>query len=139
MVYIGGDIMDTERKLDDVLEEFKDHFDDVLDYLGDDELISSCNDEYTLQKNNWIVTDGVMHTSTQHGDNSTNTVCVRGATHVIICTWDKKAQRVRRTLYIDRPSAVSAYPLIMRELKMETLNRDDILYYIETYVGGNIV
>lgn len=38
--------------------KLEEEFDQCLFYKGDDELISSCNSEYELDANDFIVTDG---------------------------------------------------------------------------------
>lgn len=124
-----------EKKIDELLGKLRDKFNSVLDYIGDDELISNCNDEYHLSRNEWFTTDGIINVMPGGlGSGDRITVCVRGATHVIVWSWEKETRTVKRSLYINRNAVIPAYDLILAELEREEGEpRENMIYYIDEW------
>lgn len=129
---------EQEQKINEALSKLRDKFYSVLDYIGDNELISNCNAEYQLSRNDWFMTDGIANVMPGGPDSDNRTtVCVRGATHVIVCMWKKETKTVRRVLYINRNAVLAAYDLILAELERQGGEpRDDMIYYIDEWSAG---
>lgn len=138
--------MDKETEL---LKKLKPMFDHMLSYLGDDELISSCNDEYCLDPNDFIVTDGLVTVSMQkirvypNGindelaayDTVNLTTSVRGATHVIICEVDENG-KYTTDLRVDESTLNEiTFDKIVKSLENIKKNSDSSVYYIKEYRG----
>lgn len=104
----------------------------VFDYLGDDELISSCNDEYHMADTNYILTDGAVHMRAMR--TSINTFAIRGASYVIICNpFDNGKMRV--SLHLDRSKLIKNFSKIMDALSSIPGLHADMVYYMSQTAG----
>lgn len=121
------------------LEEFKRIFWQVRDYNGDDELISSVNDEYNFDQDDIIRTDGsvnfFVHTVENVSDHSSYiryTVAVRGASYLIrACRTENKVWIYE--LFIDRPYIESKYDEVLRQYEGMKKSIDDVAYYMDNW------
>ena len=127
-------------------------FDQCLFYEGDDELISSCNSEYTLDSNDFFVTDGMVNTSMvsctcyPNGINHPitayefiqQTVTIRGASYLIIYEVDENG-RLNLDLRMDKPFIEEKTDEVLakvRFIKGEYLNMN---YYCKEWRGTDCV
>ena len=122
-------------------EKLKSRFGQVFEYLGDDELLSSCNDEYSLEYNNFILTDGVyvqsMGAQTDEDGHPMIglTTSIRGAAYVIIGERDDDKVNVnvgsKPLLYVDTSKLNDmTIEKIKNSLQVIHKNYESVHYYV---------
>lgn len=121
----------TEKAVDSLVDILKTFCWQVLDYTGDKELISSCNDSYWMNNHNYILTDGAIHMNPT-GVNSTYTI--RGASYVIICEPFNNG-KLRVSLRVDRSMLIESFRKIILTLADIPGLHDDMVYYITEHDG----
>lgn len=127
-------------------------FDKCFFYKGDDELISSCNSEYTLDANDFFVTDGMVNVSMMTGmcypDGAMHSltgyefidqhIAVRGASYLIICDVNENG-RLCLDLRMDEPFVEEKTDEVLakvRFIKGEYLHMN---YYCKEWRGTDCV
>lgn len=109
-----------------VLTKLNALFDTVLNHLGDDNLISSCNTEYNFDQNTIFMTDGIACSYIQKAgvDNFHGRyeeiihyeTSIRGASYVIITDKSNKDGNWKYDLRIDDKYIVEKYDEIVNRL-----------------------
>lgn len=133
------------EKENELLVKLRPMFDHMLSYQGDDELISSCNDEYIFDPDQVIVTDGMINTRMQKSTNHPNgttllsieivelITSIRGASYVIICTI--KENEYNTDLRVDRSSLdEDVFNKIIKSLEEIKEKYHSMRYYINDYI-----
>lgn len=109
----------------------KEDFDNVFLYNSDDELISSCNDEYNLGNEDYVASNGAVNLSIMLenrdprkgfvGDSATfkYVTCVRGAGYIVIIEPASVGRdKTRFLLYADKNRVARDYKDILDFLNM---------------------
>lgn len=112
-------------------------FTHITIHAGDDEMTSSCNDEYSLDINDCILTNGIVNTIMQTVNDATEIIyqtSVRGATYVIIAKMGV-GSTPELNLYIDHPHWQSTCEEIYRLIHRLTANSgwDNMKYYLQQW------
>lgn len=139
-------------KHEENIEKLKNEVDSFLCYKGDDELISSCNAEYTLEHNDFFITDGMANTSMMisscypdglnHPITAYNFVnqhlCVRNASYLFICSIDEN-HKLDISLRVDEPYIDTKMDEILGKIKFIKDNYYSMKYYMYEWRGTNSV
>ncbi len=113
-----------EKAVDSMVEILKQFCWQVLDYTGDDELISSCNDEYWMCAENYVLTDGAIYM-----DAPRKAFSVRGASYVIVNhVFDGGIMRI--SLHVDRSKLIENFNQVIHALVSIPNLHDDMVYHI---------
>ena len=112
-------------------------FDTIMSYVGDEELNSSCNDEYNLDIDECLITNGISNKVLERINNGYEvkyTTSVRGATYVIILKYDKDGTP-RFDLRIDEPRYINTVDEIERTLRRieRCSGYDQMKYYLNEW------
>ena len=136
-----------DEKVKEYLDKLRPMFDHMLSYVGDDELISSCNAEYNIDPEDFIVTDGMinmcMQTAVVYPDGATNPItaykivelstAVRGATYLIICNVGND-HKYETDLRVDESTLnEDTYKRIVKSLDEIKNKFDEMDYYIKEW------
>lgn len=126
--------MEFTEKQKKIYEELCEQFDEVRVYNGDDELISSINDEYHFDPTDIIMTDGCIASSIHPFFDESNTLSgveneigIRGATYLIIYDVDKR----KTIVHIDKPFIVEKRDAIIAAAFQLGKAIDSVRYYVE--------
>lgn len=121
------------------IKELEPYFSQILDYLGDDELISSVNDEYNFGPNDMVLTDGIFISYLAKAINNKSEfieliTSIRGASYVIIVDFvDRKPMF---DLRVDESKLdENLKNKIIQEVQKIKDNMDDCIYHMEEYRG----
>lgn len=135
----NDDISDNAKEK---LAKLKTIFWEVLDYLGDDELISNVNTEYEFDQDDVIRTDGSINFHINLVNSNTGPyicyrVCVRGGTYLIYA--DKCNGAWRYQLRVNRPAIEEKYDEIIRQYEDMKKHMGDMDYYITDWRDNNCI
>lgn len=122
-----------------ILERLKYHnalkwFANIMSYSGDEELISSCNDEYNIDINECIITNGIVNKVLMRindGMEVMYSTSVRGASYVIIVSFDN-SETPKLDLRIDEKGYINAVDELVRSIERIVRNDGfkDMKYYL---------
>lgn len=138
--------MERTKEQIELVKKLEKEFDKVYDYNGDEELISSCNAEYNLDNDDYILTDGMVNTHMDIGEVQSSdftisplikskniiiqTTAVRGSTYIIILNSKNKKLDLRIDV-----SALNneKYETIIKMKQKIMEERDSMDYYINEW------
>lgn len=112
-------------------------FDNIMSYEGDSELCSSCNDEYNIDINECLITNGIVNRILATINNGTEVqylTSVRGASYVIILSFGDYGTP-KFDLRIDESRYINTVEEIDRTLKRieRSGGYDQMRYYLKEW------
>lgn len=147
MVIIMSDVKDYlySNCKKEIIDSLKSHnilhwFDNIMSYTGDDNLNSSCNDEYNLDIDECLITNGISNKVLARINNGSEVkyiTSVRGATYVIILKYNEYVAPIF-DLRIDEPRYINTVEEIDRTLKRieRCYGYDQMRYYLNEWRTG---